>query len=209
MCCASSTDRNCCSIANAGRRNLFSIIGSTPPEASWISSPSASASISSTSLSTSAAPFIIISSVIVYSSVLDSAGESLSPTRSAPSFRLTSNLNPTSSYSPTTSYGSTSSFSFPSDLENASSDQPSVEKRMTRDAIAVGTSLGSIVLIIASFLIYRCRRKRKRRKHQPKQNLNGDQNLNECYQLEVIYEMSGVREHELAENRRAITQELP
>ena len=162
--------------------NLFSI-GSKPRNSESISlsftSPSANIPLSTATLST------------ISMLVPDSVVESLS-LRSALSFSSASSSGPTSSFSHTPS-------------STATPNQSAINGQTI--AIAVSTSVGSVALIIAIFLLHQ--RRGKRREHRLNQNLIENQNLHMVHRPEAIYEISGLQQHEVPENLRAITQELP
>lgn len=147
----------------------------------------------------------------VFSSIADPVVESLdfNPTSRSSSIsgsRSTSSFSPESNFSPTSSFRPTSSSA-------PTAKEPTVNGQTI--AIAVSASTGSITLIILGFLIYQFRRRRTKREHQLNQNASENQTVNNLlqnpdrvYQPGEIHEISGLQEHELAENQRSITQEL-
>lgn len=199
MCCeigrtlSASYNGSCCPGRNAF--NLFSI-GSELGSARSITLSSSS----SPRTSSSPSPQISLSNGIIYvdgssfSALLVTTASSTTQSTSSsssPGLSLSSSSSPSSKTNPATTLASGHS-----GTNNGSSTV----------GVAVGTSIGAVVLVIASILLYR-RWLRRRKVVEPR-----NQVLVENFESERVddpQEMSGLQEHELPASARYLRQELP
>lgn len=207
MCCdvastSSRFNRSCCPGINAV--NLFSI-GSelgTAKSITLSSSPSFETSFSPSFQSSSAPlPRLSLSNDVIY--VDGSSFSALSPPTARSSTEFTS-TNLSQSPGPNTK----SSFESTSTIEAARNH---IKVNGSTIAIAVSTSIGAVVLIVVSILVYR-RFGKKRQKSSRSPIEDPDNQVIGSIEAEQVYdpqELLGHQDHELPASPRYLRQELP